>query len=602
MDYSFFDFLKLIGSLGMFLYGMKVMSEGLQKATGDKLRSILSAMTNNRVMGVLTGVMITALIQSSSATTVMVVSFVNAGLLSLAQSISVIMGANVGTTVTAWIISLFGFKISISAFSLPVIAISIPFLFSKSSKRKSIGEFLIGFALLFLGLDYLKNSVPDIQNNPEILGFLKEYTSMGYLSILLFLLIGTIVTVIVQSSSATMAITLIMCSKGWISFEIAAAMILGENIGTTITANLAALSANVSAKRAAFAHLLFNLFGVCWMLIFFYPFTRMIAWLVTNYGPGDPYEITSFLSTVSPSIVDQVTESPTGSLTPDLTAIQTKLVTLQVAVSYALSLFHTIFNILNVCIMIWFVKFYVYFCSKVIKPKTTDEEEFHLQYIPSRMLSTSELSVLQAKKEIAQFGERARQMFDFVKSYYHEKDENNGINLFNRIEKYEKISDHIEIEIANYINDLSEGRLSFEAKSEIHSLILADTEIESITDACLNMARVIKHRNEKNSPFTDEMHQNVTKMFSYVDKALSRMTEVLHLNEPLPSDVNASYNIENEINNFRNSLKMRNFEAVNTKKYAYQDGIYYMDIIAACERMGDYILNVVQAVTDKKLK
>lgn len=601
MEYSFYDFLKLIGSLGMFLYGMKVMSEGLQKATGDKLRSILSAMTNNRVMGVLTGIMITALIQSSSATTVMVVSFVNAGLLSLAQSISVIMGANVGTTVTAWLISLFGFKVSISAFSLPVIAISIPFLFSKSSRRKSIGEFLIGFALLFLGLDYLKNSVPDIQNNPEVLGFLKEYTSMGYLSVFLFLLIGTIVTVIVQSSSATMAITLVMCSKGWISFEIAAAMILGENIGTTITANLAALSANISAKRAAFAHLMFNVFGVCWMLIFFYPFTRFIAWIVTNYGPGNPYEITSYLSTVSPEIVNQITEN-TGNLSPELAAIQMKLVTLQVAVSYALSLFHTVFNLLNVCIMIWFVKFYVYFCSKVIKPKREDDEEFHLQYIPSRMLSTSELSVLQAKKEIAQFGERARQMFDFVKSYYHEKDENNGINLFNRIEKYEKISDHIEIEIANYINDLSEGRLSFEAKSEIHSLILADTEIESITDACLNMARVIKHRNEKNARFTEEMHQNVSKMFAYVDRALIRMNEILHLHEPSPNDVNASYNIENEINNFRNSLKMKNFEAVNAKKYAYQDGIYYMDIIAACERMGDYILNVVQAVTDKKLK
>ena len=601
MEYSFYDFLKLIGSLGMFLYGMKVMSEGLQKATGDKLRGILSAMTNNRVMGVLTGIMITALIQSSSATTVMVVSFVNAGLLSLAQSISVIMGANVGTTVTAWLISLFGFKVSISAFSLPVIAISIPFLFSKSSRRKSVGEFLIGFALLFLGLDYLKNSVPDIQNNPEVLGFLKEYTSMGYFSVFLFLLIGTILTVIVQSSSATMAITLVMCSKGWISFEIAAAMILGENIGTTITANLAALSANISAKRAAFAHLMFNVFGVCWMLIIFYPFTRFIAWLVINYGPGNPYEITSYLSTVPPEIVNQITENP-ENLTPELTAIQTKLVTLQVAVSYALSLFHTVFNLLNVCIMIWFIKFYVYFCSKVIKPRRDDDEEFHLQYIPSRMLSTSELSVLQAKKEIAQFGERAKQMFDFVKSYYHEKDENNGINLFNRIEKYEKISDHIEIEIANYINDLSEGRLSFEAKSEIHSLILADTELESITDACLNMARVIKHRNEKNTRFTEEMHQNVLKMFAYVDKALLRMNEILHLHEPSPNDVNVSYNIENEINNFRNSLKMKNFEAVNAKKYAYQDGIYYMDIIAACERMGDYILNVVQAVTDKKLK
>jgi len=287
MDYSFFDFLTLIGSLGLFLYGMKIMSEGLQKVAGDKMRSILSAMTSNRFTGVLTGVLITGLIQSSSATTVMVVSFVNAGLLSLAQSIGVIMGANVGTTVTAWIISLFGFKVDISTFAIPLIGLSIPLIFSEKSRRKSIGEFLMGFAFLFMGLDYLKDSVPDLQSNPQILAFLQNYTSMGYASLFIFLGIGTLLTIIVQSSSATVAITLIMCTKGWIPYDMAAAMILGENIGTTITANLAAIPANVSAKRAAIAHLLFNVFGVLWVMALFYPFTQMVSWIVTNYGPGD---------------------------------------------------------------------------------------------------------------------------------------------------------------------------------------------------------------------------------------------------------------------------------------------------------------------------
>ena len=339
MDYSFFDFLTLVGALGMFLYGMKVMSEGLQKVAGDKLRGILSVMTTNRFTGVLTGILITALIQSSSATTVMVVSFVNAGLLTLTQSISVIMGANVGTTVTAWIISLFGFKVDISVFSLPIIALCIPLIFSGKSKRKSWGEFLMGFAFLFMGLSYLKSSVPDLQSNPQILSFLQDYTSLGYPSLFIFLLLGTILTIIVQSSSATVAITLIMCTQGWIPFEMAAAMVLGENIGTTITANIAAISANVSARRAAVAHLMFNVFGVCWVMILFYPFTSMVSWIVTNYGPGDPNEMTQFLSTLDPKTISLITSS--AQITdPHLLALQKQLMTLQVSVSYGLSLYH----------------------------------------------------------------------------------------------------------------------------------------------------------------------------------------------------------------------------------------------------------------------
>lgn len=601
MDYSFFDFLTLVGALGLFLYGMKVMSEGLQKVAGDKLRNILSVMTTNRFTGVLTGILITALIQSSSATTVMVVSFVNAGLLTLTQSISVIMGANVGTTVTAWIISIFGFKVDISLFSLPLIGLCIPLIFSGKSKRKSWGEFLMGFAFLFMGLSYLKSSVPDLQSNPQILAFLQDYTSLGYPSLLIFLLLGTILTVIVQSSSATVAITLIMCTKGWIPFEMAAAMVLGENIGTTITANVAAISANVSARRAAVAHLMFNIFGVCWVMALFYPFTEMISWIVTNYGPGNPNEMTQFLATLDPKTISLITS---GADLPDphLIALQKQLLTLQVSVSYGLSLFHTVFNITNVCIMIWFVKFYVFVCSALIKPKNiNDEEEFQLKYIPSGMLSTSELSLMQAKKEIAVFGDRTYRMLGMVKNLFYEKSEETFLKTFSRIEKYENISDRMEVEIANYLTLVSEGRLSSESKEEIRIMLRAVTEIESIADSCNNLAKGIKRRNEGKSEFTDEQNHNVDQMFVLLDKALVRMNEILHMTEVIHDDINQSYNIENEINNYRNQLKINNMEDVDNKRYNYQDGVYYMDIIAESEKLADYVLNVVQAVIEKKI-
>ncbi|MDR1403080.1 MAG: Na/Pi cotransporter family protein [Tannerellaceae bacterium] len=600
MDYSFIDFLTLVGSLGMFLYGMKIMSEGLQKVAGEKLRGVLSVMTTNRFTGVLTGVLITALIQSSSATTVMVVSFVNAGLLTLAQSVSVILGANIGTTVTAWIISLFGFSVDISTFALPLIGMAIPLIFSGKSKRKSWGEFIMGFAFLFLGLDYLKNSVPDLQHNPEILAFLQNYTSMGYASLFLFLALGTIFTIIVQSSSATVAITLIMCTKGWIPFEMAAAMILGENIGTTITANLAAIPANVSAKRAALAHLMFNVFGVCWVMVLFYPFTRMVGWIVTTFGPGDPYAMTAFLSTLSPDVISEITSGKT--LTDEsLIGLQKQMLSLQISVSYGLSLFHSLFNITNVLLMIWFVKFYVYICSKLIKSrKNKEEEEFQLTFISSGMLSTSELSLMQAKKEIAVYGDRCYRMLTMVRELYYEKDDNQFLSIYGRIEKYENISDRMEIEIANYLTHVAEGRLSSESKEELRVMLRAISEIESIADSCNNLARSIKRRNEGKSTFTDEQNEHFNQIISLVDRALLQMNKVLHLQEPAHDDINPSYNMEHEINNYRNQLKLRNLEDVDNKKYDYVDGVYYMDIISECEKLGDYIINVMQAIVEKK--
>ncbi|WP_293734702.1 Na/Pi cotransporter family protein [uncultured Parabacteroides sp.] len=562
MDYSFFDFLRLIGSLGLFLYGMKIMSEGLQKFAGDSLRKILTAMTTNRVTGVLTGVLITALIQSSSATTVMVVSFVNAGLLTLTQSIGVIMGANIGTTVTAWLISTLGFKVDIAAFSLPLLAFGIPLLFSGKSSRKSIGEFIFGFAFLFMGLQALKANAPDLGANPEMLAFVQNYADMGFFSIILFLFIGAILTMIVQASAATMAITLIMCANGWIDYQLGVALVLGENIGTTITANLAALTGNTQARRAALAHLVFNIFGVIWVLILFYPFTNAVSWFVTH-----------IMRISDPSV----------------------------AVSFKLAAFHTAFNISNTFIMIWFVGLIEKTVRFLIKGKKEEDEEYRLRYITGGMLSTAELSILQAHKEITLFAERTGRMLDMVKELFYEKNEDVFLKTYSRVEKYESISDRMEIEIANYLTCVAEGRLSSEGKEEIRIMLRAVSEIESIADSCNNMARSIKRRNEFKSIFTDEQNHNVDQMLALTEKALHRMIEILKKTELVRDDVNPSYNIENEINNYRNQLKIHNVEDINNKKYQYQDGVYYMDIIGEAEKLGDYVLNVVQAVIEKKI-
>ena len=561
MDYSFFDFLRLIGSLALFLYGMKIMSEGLQKFAGDSLRRILTAMTTNRVTGMLTGVLITALIQSSSATTVMVVSFVNAGLLTLTQSIGVIMGANIGTTVTAWLISALGFKVDIAAFALPLLAFALPLFFSGKSSRKSIGEFVFGFAFLFMGLQSLKANAPDLGANPEMLAFVQNYTDMGFFSIILFLFIGAILTMIVQASAATMAITLIMCANGWIDYHLGVALVLGENIGTTITANLAALTGNTQARRAALAHLVFNVFGVMWVLVLFYPFTNAVSWFVTHVMKvSDP----------------------------------------AVAVSFKLAAFHTAFNISNTFIMIWFVSLIEKTVCTLIKPKVEDEE-YRLRYITGGMLSTAELSILQAHKEISLFAERTARMFNMVKELFYEKNEETFLKTYSRVEKYENISDRMEIEIANYLTEVSEGRLSSESKEEIRIMLRAVSEIESIADSCNNLARSIKRRYDFKSEFTEEKNTHLDHMFELVSGALNRMNLILHKPELVHDDINPSYNIENEINNYRNQLKSRNIEDINNKLYQYQDGVYYMDMVSESEKLGDYVLNVVQAVIEKKI-
>ena len=547
MEYSFYDFLKLLGSLALFLYGMKIMSEGLQKFAGDRLRKILTAMTTNRVTGVLTGVLITALVQSSSATTVMVVSFVNAGLLTLSQSIGVIMGANIGTTVTAWIISALGFKVDIAAFALPLLAFGIPLLFSQKSNRKSVGEFIFGFSFLFMGLSYLKNNAPDLSQNPDMLSFVH---------------IGTVLTMIVQASAATMAITLIMCANGWISFELGAALVLGENIGTTITANLAALTGNTQARRAALAHLVFNVFGVIWVLCLFTPFTEAVSWFVENVmGTKDP----------------------------------------AVAVSFKLSAFHTCFNICNVLILIWFVKFIERTVCAIIPMKEQDEE-YRLRFISGGMLSTAELSILQASKEIHLFAERTRRMFGMVQDLLHTEKDDDFNKVFSRVEKYENISDSMELEIANYLNQVSEGRLSSESKLQIRAMLREVTEIESIGDSCYNLARTINRKRQTNQDFTEKQYEHIHFMMKLTDDALEQMIVVVEHPEHAGADVNKSFNLENEINNYRNQLKNQNILDVNNKEYDYQMGVYYMDIIAECEKLGDYVVNVVEASSDIKEK
>ncbi len=576
MDYSFNDLLQLIGSLGLFLYGMKIMSEGLQKFAGDRLRSILTAMTTNRVTGMLTGVLITALIQSSSATTVMVVSFVNAGLLTLAESISVIMGANIGTTVTAWLISIGGFSIDVNSFALPILAIALPLIFSGKSNRKYVGEFLFGFAFLFMGLTSLKDSAPDLDQNPEMLHFVTQFTDYGFFSILLFLFIGTILTVIVQASAATMAITLVMCANGWISVELGAALVLGENIGTTITANLAALTANTQAKRAAFAHFVFNVFGVIWVVLLFHPFMNFVGWVVGLV--------------TSPEAVKAAITPNDPNADP-------------VVISYMLSTFHTIFNVCNVLLLIWMVKFIEKTVCFFIRPKEDDKDEPRLRYITGGMLSTSELSILQAHKEIHLFSERIHRMYGMVRELLHTEEDSEFANLYERIEKYENISDNMELEIANYLNKVSEGRLSSESKLRIRTMLREVTEIESIGDSCYNLARTINRKRQAGSEFTEKQYDHIHFMMKLTNDALTQMIVVLERGDHYSNaDINKSYNIENEINNYRSQLKNQNILDVNNKEYDYQTGVYYMDLIIECEKLGDYVINVVEASSDLRDK
>ena len=588
MDYSILDFLCLLGAVGLFLYGMKVMSEGLQKAAGDRLRNILSAMTRNRFAGLLTGCAITALIQSSSASTVMVVSFVNAGLMSLAQSMAVIFGANVGTTFTAWIIALFGFKVSISAFVLPIIALAVVLLLMNKSKTKNIGEFLIGFSFLFMGLDMISAYVPDLQSNPEMFAYLRQYASLGVRSVLIFCLVGVILTMIIQSSAATFAIVLIMCSKGWITFDLACALVLGSNIGTTVTPILASLSGNVAAKRASMGHLLFNLLGTIWCLCVFIPFADFNSWLTEAIGQGDPnalYRYVTNLEATSPEIYNHLFDN---SLPAGHDALK-NIATMQMSVSFGLSIFHTTFNIVNVLVMIWLTGVYVKIVEWLVPAKNRDDEEFTLKFISGGMLSAAELNIAQAEKEIAVYADRVGRMISMAQTLIHTKEKSEEYNtLLSRVEKYEDISDRMELEIAHYLNRCAEGRLSNEGKLKIAAMLNIISEIESIADSCLGIGKILNRKIQSGVEFNEEIYKNIDAMYVYVKDAMAMMTKQLdNIENVSAKSLLDSYNKEREINNFRNALRGSNVENINNKHYEYQAGIYYMDIIGDLERTGD---------------
>ena len=544
---------SLLGSLALFLFGMKTMSEGLEKFAGDRLRSILAAMTKNRVMGVLTGILITALIQSSSATTVMVVSFVNAGLMTLAQSIGVIMGANIGTTVTAWIISAVGFKVNIAAFAIPMLAIGMPLIFSGKGHRKSIGEFIFGFSFLFMGLSFLQEAATAMNIGDMVAGMLAHVPQDSFFTILLFVVVGAVVTMIVQASAATMAITLMLFGMNipGFGFEQAAALAMGQNIGTTITAFMASLTANTQARRAALAHMFFNVFGVVVFLIVFYPACHAVSWLVDDVlGGGN-----------------------------DL---------------YKLSAFHTAFNIINTLLLIGFVRQIETLVCKVLPMKAQDED-YRLKFISGGLLSTAELSIMEAQKEIHSFGERCQRMFGFVPELLQLEDEVEFNKLYARIEKYENITDSMEMEIASYLNKVSEGRLSDASKSQIQKMLRQITELESIGDSVYNLGRTLnRHRMHCQEAFTAEQKKHMLTMMNLVDGALVEMMKRIDL-PTTKAGIKTSLNIEHEINNYRTHLKNQNLHDVNAGLYNYQLGVFYVDFISECEKLGDYVMNVVQA-------
>lgn len=607
MEYSILDFFCLLGAVGLFLYGMKVMSEGLQKAAGDRLRNILGAMTRNRFSGTLTGFSITALIQSSSASTVMVVSFVNAGLMTLAQSMAVIMGANVGTTFTAWMLTLFGFKVEISLYAIPLIAVAVVMLFSNKSRTKSFGEFLIGFSLLFLGLDMISNYVPDLQSNPEMFAFLQKYAALGFKSVLIFFVVGCVVTMIIQSSAATFAITLIMFSRGWIDFNLACAIVLGSAVGTTITPILASMSGNAAAKRTAMGHLLFNIIGSVWCLALFYQFTDLILWITERIGTGNPnglYDFITNLQQTDPEVYNHLFDTkPTGTEGLDLriAAVKPAIAQLQFYSSIGLCVFYTSYKLVNLSIMIWFTNVYVKVVEWIIPSKKKEDDEFQLNYITGGILSTAELSITQAEKEIAVYAERVSRMLSMAKDLVHSKDGSDEFTkLYSRLEKYEDISDRMEIEIADYLKRSSEGRLSNASKRKLTAMLRIISEVESIADCCLGVGKILQRKQQSGVKFNEEIYDNIDLMFDDVKLAMDNMLLILkHLESPSEAEIMASYNAEREINNRRNAQRNANIENINAQHYEYQAGIYYMDIISDLEKTGDYIINVVDAVRDQ---
>ena len=565
-----FQIFTLLGALGMFLYGMNLMSSGLQKASVDKLRGFLSAMTSNPFKGVLTGLGITSVIQSSSATTVMVVSFVNAGLLTLAQAIGVIMGANIGTTVTAWLVAWLGFKADISILAIPLMALGFLFSNSKKNKRQNIGELIVGFSLLFLGLSFMKESVPDLNETPQVLEFVKSWSSHGFSSVLIFLAFGTILTLVLQSSSATMAITLIMLSMGWIPFNMACAMVLGENIGTTITANIAASVGNTQAKRAAMSHTIFNLFGVIWALIFFKPFLALIGVIIEAFGLPNP---------ASEGFVVSNSTSPNST-----------------AALYGLSMLHTLFNTFNTFILVWFVKYIEKIVVWIIKtPKQQNDEVFRLKYISAGHVATPELATEQAFDEIIHFAHISKNGLQYAKKALSEQYYPKFEELRTKLVKYEEISDRIEYEIATFLNSIPVGDISEATSVKIKTMYKIISELESLGDSGEAISRILSRRNIHKKSFSDDTVKNLLNMADAVDDAYCAMIENLEAahNDTL-SDIMNAYNCENRINELRNKLRDTEIEAMESGEKSYQSSVYYMDIVNEFERMGDFIINISQ--------
>jgi phosphate:Na+ symporter len=559
VEYGFFDLLKLAGALGFFIYGMKVMSESIQKVAGDQLRSTMSIITSNRFSGVLTGFITTSIIQSSSATTVMIVSFVNAGLLKLKQAIGVIMGANIGTTMTAVLIIFFGFsKFSISTYTLPIIAIGFPLIFSKNVKLKYWGEFLIGFALLFMGLSALKGAVPDLKHNPEILAWISNLNDLGFLSIIIMVLIGTLLTVVVQSSSAAMAITLVMCENGWIPYELAAAVVLGENIGTTITANLAAMIGNVHAKRAARAHFIFNVFGVVWMMLVFYFYLDIIDTFTVWMGYGSPLNETS-------------------------------------AIKWGLTFFHISFNIINTSVMVWFINVIVKVVEKMVPMKADDDDEFHLEYMGTNLLRTAELSLLEARKEVVKFGKMTKKMNGFLRELIETEDSKRQVRLMEKIQKYEDRTDEMELEINNYLIKVLEGRLSTSTSFEIKGMLSITNDLERVADIILRMSRDVNRKIKNSLVFSPGNLQDFTTMFDAVDASFDTMIQ--NLGEHY-SDVNITEarTKENEIDRLLKQMNKEHLKSIDGKEYDVKIGIVFRDILFGCEKVGDHIINVTEGV------
>lgn len=562
----------LLGALGMFLYGMNLMSSGLQKASGNKLRSFLTAMTSNPFKGVMTGLGITSIIQSSSATTVMVVSFVNAGLLTLAQAIGVIMGANIGTTVTAWLVSWLGFKADISILAVPLMLFGFLFSNSKRNQRQNIGELIVGFCLLFLGLSFMKESVPDLNQTPQVLDFVKTWSSHGFGSVLIFLVFGTLLTLVLQSSSATMAITLIMLSMGWIPFNMACAMVLGENIGTTITANIAAAVGNTQAKRAAMSHTIFNVFGVIWALIFFGPFLMLVGNIIELFGLPNP--------------------AGEGFVVTSATSVQ------GTAALYGLSMLHTLFNTINTFILIWFTKYIEKAVTLIIKaPKNAETELFRLKYISAGPLSTPELAAEQAINEIIHFAEISRRGTGFIKKAISENNPDKFEDLRAKLVKYEEISDRIEHEIAAFLNEVSAGDISKSTSVKVKAMYKIIGELESLGDSGEAISRILSRRNSHNQKFDEDTVRNLENLVAAVDQAYGAMIDnLVAAHKGTLSGISNAYSAEDCINNLRNHLREAEIEEIENGSKKYQNGVYYMDTISELERMGDFIINISQAL------